>query len=147
MNDLPPIKNAQSLVDIFGYFPSFHDAEIISLTCNRGDIDSGTAIIEFTVHVWEMTSEISAEGYYILDKHHLVNFKFSGIDSLKLKHFNQQNVLFELIIKAIETPTDHALIDIKLPSSFGLEGEFRAVSGEILSVIPCTPSGTKTVSD
>jgi hypothetical protein len=147
MNDLPPIKNAQSLVDVYGYFPSFHDAEIISLTCNRGDADSVSATIEFTIHGWEMTSEVDTEGYYVLHKHHLVTFKFSGVVGVKLKHFLHQNVLFELIITEIKDPTDDLLISVELPSSYGLEGNFRAISGEVVSITPCNTDGTKIGSD
>lgn len=35
--------------------------------------------IEFLIHGWEMTSEITEDGYYQLKKHHLVHFKFEDI--------------------------------------------------------------------
>ncbi len=137
MTTLPPIKNAELVTRIFGYFPSFHDAEIIKVLCDRGEPNLGSPTINFTLHVWETTSDVTPSGHYKQDKHHLIEFSFFGVDSVDLHHFNHQNVLFELIILPIIKPKDHALISVEFSSSFGLEGIFRAINGEILSVSPC----------
>ncbi|PYU05658.1 MAG: hypothetical protein DMG33_10305, partial [Acidobacteria bacterium] len=34
------IENSRKLTEIFGYWPSFHDAEVIDLHFWRGDVDS-----------------------------------------------------------------------------------------------------------
>ncbi|SHK20321.1 Immunity protein 50 [Rubritalea squalenifaciens DSM 18772] len=141
MPETPPLKNVHQVTEAFGYFPVFHDAEVISLSCHRGAPDTGSPSIDFTLHAWEMTSELTESGHYQLGKHHLITFRFHGVDHVKLDHWNYQNVLFELIIREIEEPSDHALLTVDFSSSFGLEGGFRAISGEIISVTPCDEDG------
>ena len=141
MNELPPIENAQSVFDVYGYFPVFHDAEILYISCDRGQKDMGSPIIRFRLHGWEMESETDSAGHYKLTKHHLIDFQFDSVDAVALNHFNHQNVLFELVIEKIENPNDHALIKVDFSSSFGLEGGFRAISGKVNSIRPCTATG------
>jgi len=144
MDNLPPITGSDKLIAAFGYFPTFHDAEITRMFLSRGEPKNGNPTLELTLHGWEMTSEVEDTGYLKLIKHHLVDFKFHCVDHVRLVGWNHQNVLFELIIKAIDHPVDHALIEIDLSSSYGLEGSFRAVSGEVLDVRPCDNNGVPT---
>jgi hypothetical protein len=47
------IKNHESLLEAFGYWPSFHDAEIHSLILNRkfdNENNCNFASLEFTIH-------------------------------------------------------------------------------------------------
>jgi hypothetical protein len=41
------IEGSQKITDIFGYWPSFHDAEIISFHLWRGDVDSNRSSYVF----------------------------------------------------------------------------------------------------
>ncbi|MGB1126058.1 MAG: Imm50 family immunity protein [Phycisphaeraceae bacterium] len=141
MNHLPPIVGAQKVIDVFGCFPAFHDAEIVHMAFSRGEPDACAPTIDFTLHGWEMTSDVEESGHLKLIKHHLVDFRFFGVEYMKLDGWNHQNVLFELIIKTIEQPTDNTLIEVELSTSFGLDGNFRAVSGEVLDVRPCDADG------
>lgn len=141
MNDLPPIAGTQKVFDIYGCFPAFHDAEVVRMVFTRGEPDTGSPIIEFTLHGWEMTSEVEDSGYLRLIKHHLIDFRFSGVESVNLDGWNHQNVLFELIIRVIEQPEDHSLIEVELSTSYGLDGVFRAVSGEVVDARPCDDNG------
>ena len=138
------LKGESKITDAFGYFPTFHDAEVIWLTLNRNSspgVEWPDPTLEFVLHGWEMTSEVNEKGYYVLTKHHLVHFIFSGIDHVDLKNFNHQNAIFELLIGEIENQTDHAKLKIEICHANGLIGTFRAVSGEVLSVTPCDDSG------
>jgi hypothetical protein len=49
--EVKEISGAAELHDWFGYWPIFHDAEIISLHLNREGSSS------LRVHTWEMTKE------------------------------------------------------------------------------------------
>jgi Immunity protein 50 len=91
------IPGAVELHDWFGYWPSFHDAEIISLQLNRKRSSS------MLVHTWEMTKEVDERGHYVLAKHIVVEFIFETISGLSLNGFNQQNVIFGLGIEKIES--------------------------------------------
>tara|TARA_B100000614_G_scaffold256097_1_gene274124 strand:- start:47 stop:508 length:462 start_codon:yes stop_codon:yes gene_type:complete len=142
-------KGGSKVTDAFGYFPTFHDAEVIWVTLNRNSspgVEWPVPTLEFLLHGWEMTSEVNEKGFYVLTKHHLVHFKFSGIDHMNLQHFNHQNAIFELSITEIEKPTDHAKLEVQISHAHGLNGAFRAVSGEVLSVTPCDADGFPTQS-
>lgn len=143
MSLLPPIEQTKLVTDAFGYFPTFHDAEIVSLHLERGKADFGTPLLEFSVHCWETTSEKTKEGYFKQEKNHLISFRFTGVDAVKLDSWNHQNVLFELVISKISKPKGNALIKVELSSSFGLEGSFTAMSGEVFSCIPCDEHGCR----
>lgn len=88
--ELHAIEGAQQLYDWFGYWPSFHDAEVLSLHLNR----SGTSSL--VLHTWEMTKELDERGYYILTKHVVVEFVMKEIVELNVNGFSQQNVIFGL---------------------------------------------------
>src|SRR5881398_3267216 len=83
------IEGVELLTDIFGRFPSFHDAEIHSVTLSSGNY-AGPVTLEAVIHVFEMTSEIVGNRY-ILKNHTLVTFQFDDIQELKLEGFAFQN--------------------------------------------------------
>jgi hypothetical protein len=66
--DLVAIPGAKQLYDFFGYWPTFHDAEIICLHLNRSDASF------LFVHTWERTSDVDKKGYYVRTKHVVVEF-------------------------------------------------------------------------
>ena len=66
--ELGTIEGAKNLRDWFGYWPSFHDAEVILLHLNRSDAST------LAVHTWEMTKEVDEKGFYVLAKHVVVEF-------------------------------------------------------------------------
>ncbi len=143
----PPILGASKVIDAYGYFPTFHDGEILDLQLNRNSTPIEaypTVTITFTLHGWEMTSEITPTGHYRLTKHHLIKFRFDHVDAVDLRYFNHQNVISELSIERITPPTDHALIRVEFGSCFGLEGGFRAISGSVVEVIPCDEDANPT---
>ncbi len=72
MYEAPDIPGAADVVAWFGYWPTFHDAQVLSVTLNR----SGES--QVVIHTFEMTKEVDARGYYVLRKHCLVTFCFEG---------------------------------------------------------------------
>jgi len=58
--ELEGMAGARELYSWFGYWPSFHDAEVVSLQMNR----AGTSSI--AVHTWHTTNEVDSKGYYIM---------------------------------------------------------------------------------
>lgn len=109
------IEGAAELEEWFGYWPSFHDAEIVSLHLNR------TGSSSLRVHTWEMTKEIDDKGYYKLAKHVVVEFVFEVVCGLSLSGFNQQNVIFGLGIEKTDSGFRVALDDC-----YGLAGSIEA---------------------
>jgi hypothetical protein len=98
------IVGNNKLIDIFGYWPSFHDAEVLELHFVRGDVRPANAIYEFPaltlrLHVWELTNK-SDNGFLILRHHTLATLKFSDVAEFQMSGFNHQNVLMELVLSA-----------------------------------------------
>jgi Immunity protein 50 len=91
------VKGACALFDWFGYWPDFHDAEIISVEPNRRDTSA------LRVHIWEMMSEVDDKGYFRLRKHVLVTFLLDGVRDLELSGFSHQNVIYGLEISRADS--------------------------------------------
>jgi hypothetical protein len=83
------IQNAELLTDIFGKFPSFHDAEVVQIILNRKVNNKFCPTLEALINIEQ----------YNLGNSFLVNLKFTNIFGLKLENFNHQNVLGDLTIE------------------------------------------------
>lgn len=136
MADRPPINGEHLVTEQFGYWPSFHDAEIHWLRLNR---TGPTA--EFLVHAFDMTDTVDERGYYVLTKHCLVHFRCDGLIGSTLDGFNHQNVLFGLGIDYISDKdnTDHW--ELSLETSYGLDGVITCESVSVTSITPCNSKG------
>lgn len=133
------IRNEHLLTDVFGRFPSFHDAEVVSISLNRHGLDS-FAELEALVHVFEMTNQIDEEGRYVLQHHSLVKFKFSRIINLELADFNQQNVLAYLeITKPSDRDRDKVKFRVYFRGIHGVTARFHCEAVSIESVEPFNP--------
>ena len=69
---LAEIPSASALVEWFGYWPSFHDAEVLSILLKR----EGESCVK--VHTFQMTNDLNASGHYGCIKHVTVNFLLEG---------------------------------------------------------------------
>jgi hypothetical protein len=135
MNDVPEISGASDVVSWFGHWPSFHDAEIISLHLNR----SGPSTL--VLYAWNMTDKVDASGHYVLEKHALVTFTLLGIADLELADFSGQNVIGSLVIERQDKR-----FRIKLSPCYGLCGTLDADSVNV-SVQPGRPDKANHTSD
>jgi hypothetical protein len=113
--ELEAVEGAKNLRDWFGYWPSFHDGEVIEMHLCRSSVSS------IKIHTWETTNEVDAHGYNIMTKHVVVEFLFKGISSLSLSGFNNQNVLFGLALE--KANGGYRLI---LDECYGLAGTIEA---------------------
>ena len=89
-HDLSAIVGAQELYDWFGKWPRFHDAEIVSLYLNRRGPSS------LHVHTWDMTNKVDERGFYVQEKHAIVEFILEDIAEMDFNGFSRQNVIFGL---------------------------------------------------
>jgi hypothetical protein len=132
------IDNAEALTDVFGRWPSFHDSEIHRISLDRGTADAPS--LEADIHVFEMTSDVTPVGYYVLKNHTLVTMRFGGIDQLELDGFNQQNVLFGLALRDISTrQLEVVKWGVEFESSFGVGARFLCEKISVLSASPFEP--------
>jgi Immunity protein 50 len=113
--ELEAVEGATSLRDWFGYWPSFHDAEVIWLHLNR------RAASSLLLHTWEMTKETDERGYYVLAKHVVVEFVLQEILGLSLNGFSHQNVIFGLTVETFENA-----FRLTLEDSYGIAGTIDA---------------------
>ena len=137
---MPDIQNAQALISIFGEWPSFHDAEIISISLSRHFKEG--ASLEATIHLWQMTSEVDANGYFITKNNTLVVLCFDNIILDLLENFNHQNVLSELSISEInllENGNRGSEYEVVFDSSFGCGAVFKCQSIQVVSAQACAP--------
>lgn len=117
---LESITGAPELYDWFGYWPDFHDAEIVSLHLNR----RGPSYL--AVHTWETTKRLNSQGYNECEKHVVVEFILHDISALSLEGFSGQNVIFRLALERTE-----AGFRLTLAPCYGLSGAVEAQSMSI----------------
>jgi len=89
------IKGAKELIEWFGEWPSFHDAEIVELHLNR----QGDSFLK--LRTWRMTNKVNDKGYYIHEKHAVITFTLFNIKELDLSGFSGQNVISSLSLEQI----------------------------------------------
>ena len=123
------IPGGAELLAWFGEEPTFHDAEIISLSLSR------TGPSELKIHGWIIADGVDPEGYNVLDKHAVVTFSLEGVMDLKLDSFSIQNVIAGLILQRATDrgrsnyyamPADAHDLEIELLPCYGLDGFIRA---------------------
>jgi hypothetical protein len=90
------LVGADGIIAWFGEWPSFHDAEVVSVELNRAGIS------RIHIHYWNRSANISLEGLRNVDNHCVVTFLLEGISFLELADFSGQNVISELQIEKQE---------------------------------------------
>ncbi len=137
MGETPDIPGADEVVAWFGSWPTFHDAEVLSITLDRS---SGSQVV---IHAFQGTSEVDPRGH-VLFKHAIVTFALDGfpldeegITNTRIDFFNHQNVLSSAWIE--KTSQGHVL---RLDGIFGVDG---SISCKRLSVKlePATSDGKR----
>src|SRR5262249_21269440 len=100
MFEAPEIPGATHVIAWFGYWPTFHDAEVLSITLDR------LLGCRVAIHVFEMTPEVDSRGHYASAKHAVVTFCLEGfpqgqygITNTRIESFNHQNVLSGVSVK------------------------------------------------
>jgi Immunity protein 50 len=125
---LESIAGAQELYDWFGYWPHFHDAEIVKF---RLDLSAPCSLL---VHTWEMTKRADAQGYYELTKHVVVDFTLEGVSALDLQDPLDHSILFDLGVEKTETG-----FRLSMSASYGLSGTIRTQNLSLI-IKPGKPS-------
>lgn len=114
------IEGGEQLFEWFGYWPSFHDAEVTEVHFTR----SGTSWLK--IHTWHTTSDVDSSNHFITNKDVVVMFRLADVLELELNEFNHQNVIFGLTMKPVEQG-----IELELEPCFGVSGRIVARRVEI----------------
>lgn len=147
MDKIESITGSDQLTSIFGYWPSFHDAEVLWMRLDRlghGDDDFGPTI-EVQIHTFEITDEVGEDGRFVLRHHVLVHLQFREAGNLRLDGFNHQNAIMGLRLTNLKhTQMERVIWDVCFDSANGVAASFQCGSIEVLAVIPCEKCGTVT---
>jgi hypothetical protein len=136
--DPPTIKGSEKIISVFGYWPSFHDAEILEVSLHRKFVGTGSPALTARVHVFEMTNEVSNGGYFVCRYHSIVTLRFYAIADLVLENFNHQNALSGLDIEEIASGG----FSVSFDEAFGMDSSFNCQAIELVDLEPGIPFGS-----
>jgi hypothetical protein len=109
------VGDAAELEAWFGYWPTFHDAEVLSVALERNGLS------KLRVHTWHTTKQVDEHGYYVRARHIVVSFILEKVTDCDLGAFNHQNVLNSL---SVEREAEG--YRVTLGPCFGLNGSITA---------------------
>ena len=136
----PFIDGSEKLTSIVGEWPSFDDAEVISIVLDIQDgspwkLGSGSPTINLKVRLAEA-------GY------HLVEIQFRRVDKVALQDFRNQNSIREIVfdrlperLDAQGKPWPVMIFSAEIIEHCGLKGTFEFQSAVVLYVLPCDSDG------
>lgn len=143
------VHGSEKLTRIFGYWPSFHDAEVIELHLWRGDIDPDrdryvNPVLTTKLHLWELANETNSQGFLVKRLHTLATLRFHDVEEdIELARFNHQNAIFGLAITKRERydgPSPSLAVEFE--PIFGMGAAFKCQRAEVLDALPCNERGT-----
>lgn len=136
------IQNSALVTNVFGYWPTFHDAEVINLSLDRGlfEPEAQSFLMPFlivSIEHWELTSEVNAKGYFVLRKRTISTLRFNEVDQLHLENFNHQNAIYGLTLNRLEED-GRTTFNVEFEGAHGIDATFQCGSIEVLTVRPLT---------
>ena len=146
------IVGSEKLTGIFGYWPSFHDAEVLELHFDRGNIQRDKGIYKFPIltlkiHVWQLTKEVNSKGYFVLRHHTITILSFCDVADFQMQGFNHQNAILGLSITSQERSKGPSpYFAVELEPAFGISASFKCLGVEVIDAFPCGDNG-KVISD
>jgi hypothetical protein len=139
------IVGSEKLTKIFGYWPSFHDAEVLELHFVRGSVQPEKGVYDFPVltlkvHVWQLTKSVDPEGYLILEHHTLATLQFRDISDFQMQGFNHQNAMMELVLaikERTEGPSPYFAVEV-IPAC-GMGASFTCLKMQVVDAVEGGP--------
>lgn len=109
---LSDIPGGKSLLEWFGRIPRFHDAKLLEISfCGNG---AGLLRID----AWNMTDQVDAKGYFLLDKHAIVTLVLEGVSAISCADFDMvPGIIFDLEITKMD-----GNFRIEWDASYGVSG-------------------------
>ena len=135
MTDCEHISDSEKVIEALDYWPTFHDAEVISFSVERAlPIRNGYSLARLAVHVreYKTVGEGTAQYAQILSKSVLIRIAFAGVTELELSEFNHQNVIDSIKVTHTESNDDH--IQLTIESIWGFGGLIKCKSALVESV-------------
>jgi len=138
MTILEHITGSDRLVNRFGHWPSFHDAEVLRTTLGSRGVSGPVA--ELLVHTWAMTDAVDAKGYYVLEKHTLVRFIFEQLASCEVTDYHEGAVLHGIEFEP-DTVNGQEVVRVTLDPCMGFGGTLTCGRVVVADVIACDARG------
>lgn len=131
----PEIENIEIVTDVFGEWPSFHDAEIVRLTLDRSGPEGPR--LEALIYAFLMTHDVDEQRSYVFKHKSLVTLEFTKVEVEKIAEFNHQNVISDLAIEDIDPAKNCGRrFKIIIESSYGCYAFFKATKIIVRDLIP-----------
>lgn len=130
------VANSEKVIEALGYWPTFHDAEVVSFSVERGlPLQNGYSVARLAVHVRKYTTVGQGTPPYsqILSKSVLVRFAFASVFELEISDFNYQNVINSIAVLHSEGSSGDDL-EVTIESIWGFGGILRCKSASAESV-------------
>lgn len=112
------LPGGAAIIDWFGRFPQFHDAELLQIEL------SSARNSKMLIHAWNMTDAVTAEGFYVTDRHAVVTINLATVSAVSLSEFHQPGIIANLEILELQSE-----MQISWTSSYGVHG--RIVAGQL----------------
>jgi hypothetical protein len=126
-----PVRNAAPLLAAFGYWPSFHDAEVHRAVLDRG-ASGECPSVTLVIHAFDTYDSVDEKGYFRVRTSVLVTLRFDDVKESELRDLGSQNVL-----SGLELELDpNRLVRVTLGPCYGLSGSLLCRGVEVLSVVP-----------
>jgi hypothetical protein len=123
------IEDAKLVIDHFGYWPTFHDSEIISITFER-TLDKGTSSATLRVYSFEVTDKVVGRHYQLL-KHCFIDIEITDLIKAEIDGFNHQNAVL-----ALEFGREESNIFCNMVSAYGVDGYLEGKKIKIKGLDP-----------
>lgn len=124
------VKNTEKVIEELGYWPSFHDAEVISVSAARalaGDPVPTSARLCVNFCEYKEIGSGTADYEMVCSKNLLIDFLFYDLHYLSFEDFNHQNVVDSIEFKLLENQS----IEVIVASIFGIDGVIRCARVEV----------------
>ena len=126
------IANEEQVTQYFGEWPSFHDAEVLSIETRRGDAPGEYADLFASINVRRYTPANVGTAQFEMEKTHdaLISLRFRNISELRLSGFNHQNVIDDLVFLE-----EGERVRVIFESIFGVECAFCCKQVGVVSIV------------
>jgi len=143
------IVGSEKITNIFGYWPSFHDAIVLELNLLKREVipEEGKwnfPLLTLTMHLWELTREVTPEGFLVLQHQTLVKLQFLNIHDFQMRGFDHNNSINQLVIENKPYPNGAPCFSVEMEgftSCPQISATFTCEQIEVIEALPCTDQG------
>lgn len=145
------IQGSEKLTNFFGYWPDFHDAEVLELHFSRGRINSDKGqfdlpALTINIDLKEWANPAGPSGDTVFRRRVFTTLRFGDVDNFRMEGFNHQNVILGLYIDRLERPQcSSSYFRVHFDPAFGMGSIFECRHIEVVNVSSRDEYGTPVV--